>query len=79
MFASRPVYAGGPCTCAPNRYVRFAVIATLGCEGVISCRSNDGTGKDSLREHPIPATAHVEVRCPDIRHDLPVVWRGTVS
>lgn len=56
------VRAGGPCTCRPGRYIRFVIPPGVpGCEAVISCRSNDGTGDTSKLEHAIPAGAEIQI------------------
>ena len=61
----KAVYAGGPCPCAPGRYVRFAVPDAPGCDAVISCRGN-ASAKDDVREHPIPSGAALFVRLPGV-------------
>lgn len=55
------IRAGGPCTCARGRYVRFAVPTVPGLTGHISCRGVDAARED-VREHELPPGAQIEVR-----------------
>lgn len=60
------VYAGGPCTCKPGRYVRFVIPAVPGCEGVISCQQEGETRRATIIEHAIPVGVEIAIRCPQI-------------
>lgn len=67
MYGSHALRNGGPCCCAPGRYVRFTLPAVPGIpQAIVSCREVDGTGLQTIREHAIPSDAHIEVRCADI-------------
>lgn len=49
------IVKGGPCSCAPDRYVRFVIPPGVpGCHPVISCRGAHDVGKSSIREHAPP-------------------------
>jgi hypothetical protein len=66
MFKPTLVYAGGPCTCRPGRYIRFVIPRGVpGCEAVISCRANDAAN-DFRAEHPLPIGAEYVLRVPSL-------------
>lgn len=56
---------GGPCTCSPNRYVRYVIPTVPGVVGFISCRAN-GAGAEALQRHAIPDRTSVWVRMPGV-------------
>ena len=58
------LYAGGPCSCAPDRRVRFIVPDVPGCVAAVHCRADGETGQLSLRVHAIPRGATLLVRVP---------------
>jgi hypothetical protein len=61
------VYKSGACVCAPNRYIRFVIPrGVAGCPPVISCRENDGVGRESMREHALPPDVEVGVLFPGV-------------
>lgn len=61
------VFAGSPCTCAPGRYVRFAIPKVPGIHtAIVSCRAIDETGPQSVHEHPLPVNTYIAVRIPSI-------------
>ena len=67
MSANRTIRVGGPCTCEPGRYIRFAMPKVPGLvSSIISCQDNEGTHRHTIHEHPIPEGADVEVFCPTI-------------
>lgn len=59
------IYAGGPCTCRPGRYVRYFVPAVPGCEATVFCRDVEA-GKEGKAQHPPPAGAMLAMRVPEI-------------
>ena len=62
---------GGPCCCRPGRYIRFVIPrGVTGCDPVISCRSQDGTGRESMREHEVPVGAHYAILYPGPKEDF---------
>lgn len=67
MSLSSPkiVYAGGPCTCRPGRYVRYFIPRVPGLKATIFCRQNDAD-KEHLAEHPVPAGAVLAVCVPEL-------------
>ena len=61
------IYAGGPCTCVPGRYIRFIDPPGVpGLEPKIACRGVDSPNEDK-RYHAIPEHAVLGIR-------LPVLW-----
>jgi len=62
------VTKGGACVCEPNRYIRFVIPRGVpGAKAVISCRENDGIGKESMREHSLPRDVEVGILSPRLR------------
>ena len=73
-FARSPVpttiatelHAGGPCSCAPGRYVRWIDPRGVpGLEPAVHCRGYDSPA-DDRRTHSLPSHVAVLVRCPDL-------------
>jgi hypothetical protein len=60
------VYAGGPCTCRPDRYVRYFVPRVPGLQATIFCRANDAP-KEGLAQHPVPPDAMLVMHAPSLR------------
>lgn len=59
------LYAGGPCSCHPSRYVRFFIPPGVpGLEPVVSCRDAIETGPKSVHEHRPPTNAVFALRVP---------------
>jgi hypothetical protein len=59
------LYAGGPCCCRPNRYIRYIVPPVPGCTPAIYCRDNEA-GTEGKATHAIPRGAVLVVRAPQM-------------
>lgn len=68
--AAEPIvlYAGGPCSCRPGRYVRFIIPAVPGCVAAVHCRDLEAA-REGLATHAIPAGAVVALHMPRISNE----------
>lgn len=66
-----PIAPGAPCTCAPDRYVRYAIARAPGVAALVSCRENGKTGPQSIREHAPAKGTFLAAAVPDLETERP--------